>query len=192
MSAGEQLMEIQSVPLNGLSEVLGHTRPFAGVPVDALESIGVVERVHATAGTMLAQPGQGSIYYWLVLDGECRAERIEADGTYTTVGTAQAGEAFGETPFLTGKTHSMFLVTAVRDTDLLRFSADQFWSLMACCPDARKVILADMSTRLSAYQAEALHREKLVSLGTLAAGLMHELHNPDRQRNGQLRSCGKT
>jgi len=49
---------------------------------------------------------------------------------------------------------------------------------MACCPDARKVILADMSTRLSAYQAEALHREKLVSLGTLAAGLMHELHNP--------------
>jgi signal transduction histidine kinase len=178
MSAGEQLMEIQSVPLNGLTEVLGHTRPFAGVPVDALESIGVVERVHATAGTMLAQPGQGSIYYWLVLDGECRAERIEADGTYTTVGTAQAGEAFGETPFLTGKTHSMFLVTAVRDTDLLRFSADQFWSLMACCPDARKVILADMSTRLSAYQAEALHREKLVSLGTLAAGLMHELHNP--------------
>ena len=49
---------------------------------------------------------------------------------------------------------------------------------MACCPEARKVVLADMSMRLSTYQAEALHREKLVSLGTLAAGLMHELHNP--------------
>ncbi len=32
--------------------------------------------------------------------------------------------------------------------------------------------------RLQTYQVEALHREKLVSLGTLAAGLMHELHNP--------------
>ena len=35
-----------------------------------------------------------------------------------------------------------------------------------------------MAQRLQAYQVEALHREKLVSLGTLAAGLMHELHNP--------------
>ncbi len=72
----------------------------------------------------------------------------------------------------------MFLVTAVRDSVLLRFTADQFWGLMACCPQARKVVLADMAPRLQAHQAEALHREKLVSLGTLAAGLMHELHNP--------------
>jgi signal transduction histidine kinase len=35
-----------------------------------------------------------------------------------------------------------------------------------------------MATRLQAYQVEALHKEKLASLGTLAAGLMHELHNP--------------
>jgi signal transduction histidine kinase len=178
MSAGEQLTDIQSVPLNRLTALLGHSRPFADVPLEALQSLGVVERVHAKAGTKLTDPGEGSLYYWLVLDGECRADRIEADGSFTAVGTAQAGEAFGETPFLTGKMHSAFVVTAVRDTDLVRFSADQFWSLMACCPGARKVILADMSTRLSAYQAEALHREKLVSLGTLAAGLMHELHNP--------------
>ncbi len=35
-----------------------------------------------------------------------------------------------------------------------------------------------MTERVQAYQVEALHREKLVTLGTLAAGLMHELHNP--------------
>ncbi len=35
-----------------------------------------------------------------------------------------------------------------------------------------------MERRLQNYQAFALHREKLMSLGTLSAGLMHELNNP--------------
>jgi signal transduction histidine kinase len=61
---------------------------------------------------------------------------------------------------------------------LLRFEESEFWKLLACCPEARKVVLADMALRMQSYQVEALHREKLVSLGTLAAGLMHELHNP--------------
>jgi signal transduction histidine kinase len=178
MSADTQLlMTVEPVPLKEVAGKLAHTRPFVDVPADAF-NISVVDRVKAKAGAILMEPGKGTLYYWLVLDGECRADRMEPDGSYSTVGTAQAGEAFGETPFLTGKTHSMFLVTAVRDSELLRFTADQFWALMACCPEARKVVLADMATRLQAYQAEALHREKLVSLGTLAAGLMHELHNP--------------
>ncbi len=171
-------MSVEPVALSELSGMLEHTRPFADVPADALGGLSVVDRVKAQAGSTLMEPGKGTLYYWLVLEGECRADRVEADGSLTTVGTAQAGEAFGETPFLTGKMQSMFLVTAVRDSTLLRFTADQFWGLMACCPQARKVVLEDMSMRLHAHQAEALHREKLVSLGTLAAGLMHELHNP--------------
>ncbi|MGA8741028.1 MAG: ATP-binding protein [Terracidiphilus sp.] len=178
MSAGTQFMIVEPVPLKEIAGKLGRTRPFADVPADALQNISVVDRVKVKAGATLMEPGEGTLYYWLVLDGECRADRVEPDGSYSTVGTAQAGEAFGETPFLTGKTLSMFLVTAVRDSELLRFTADQFWALMACCPEARKVVLADMASRLQMYQAEALHREKLVSLGTLAAGLMHELHNP--------------
>jgi signal transduction histidine kinase len=42
----------------------------------------------------------------------------------------------------------------------------------------RAVVLADVAQRMQTYQVESLHREKLASLGTLAAGLMHELHNP--------------
>ncbi len=73
---------------------------------------------------------------------------------------------------------SPFRVTASQDSVFVRFTEQDFWSLLACCPSVRKAVLADSAQRLQAYQVEALHREKLVSLGTLAAGLMHELHNP--------------
>lgn len=178
MSAGEQLITIEPVPLKEVAGALGHTRPFKETPADALDGIDIVERVIAKAGATLTEPGNPTMYYWLLLDGKCEADRIEPDGSHSTVGVAQTGEGFGETPFLTGKTQAAFLVRAVEDSLLVRFTANQFWQLMACCPGARLVILSDMAARLSAYQAEALHREKLVSLGTLAAGLMHELHNP--------------
>jgi signal transduction histidine kinase len=169
---------IDSVPFRDLAGVLKTTRIFADVAVDELNLFETVDRVTAKAGAMLVEPGLPTLYYWLMLEGESRADRLEADGSHTTIGLAHGSEGFGETPFLTGKTHTAFLITMVRDSVLIRFTEQQFWALMACCPSARKVILGDMSVRLSAYQAEALHREKLISLGTLAAGLMHELHNP--------------
>ena len=171
-------MRIESVPFLEIAEALKKTRIFADTAVDSLQMFPHLDRVTAKAGSMIVEPGQPTLYYWLMLEGEARADRIEADGSHSIVGLAHGSEGFGETPFLTGKTETAFLITMVRDSVLVRFSEDQFWSLLGCCPAARKVILGDMAVRLSAYQVEALHREKLISLGTLAAGLMHELHNP--------------
>ncbi len=171
-------MRIESVPFLEIAEALKKTRIFADTAVDSLQMFPYLDCVTAKAGSMIVEPGQPTLYYWLMLEGEARADRIEADGSHSIVGLAHGSEGFGETPFLTGKTETAFLITMVRDSVLVRFSEDQFWSLLGCCPAARKVILGDMAVRLSAYQVEALHREKLISLGTLAAGLMHELHNP--------------
>jgi signal transduction histidine kinase len=182
MGEGGQPIEIELVPAAEAVEALRRTRPFsdtsAAVLSEALAGGSDVERVTARAGALLVEAKADWHYYWLVLDGEIRAERPESDGSYTLVGNSQAGEGFGETPILSGKSYSPFRITAERDSLLIRFSDNDFWKLMACCPSARKAILADMGMRLKAYQVEALHREKLVSLGTMAAGLMHELHNP--------------
>ena len=178
MNEGVQSIIVEPIPFREIADALTKTRPFRETPVGALPGIDSVERVRAKAGATLTDPGNPSMFYWVLLEGKCQADRVEPDGSRSMVGTAQSGESFGETPFLTGKTHAAFLVFAVEDSELVRFTADQFWQLMSCCAGARQVILADMAARLSAYQAEALHREKLVSLGTLAAGLMHELHNP--------------
>src|SRR6185503_14481929 len=182
MSEGGQSIEIVSVPAADAVEAFRRTRPFADVSsanlTEALAGMSNLERVTARAGTVLVEPKVDWHYYWLVLAGEINAERPESDGSYTLVGTSQTGDGFGETPILTGKSYSPFRITAGQDSLMMRVSDGDFWKLMSCCPSARKVILADVAQRLQAYQVEALHREKLVSLGTLAAGLMHELHNP--------------
>jgi signal transduction histidine kinase len=178
MNDGEKPLLIESIPLEEAAQQLRETRIFAQTSLDLLEGIDRVEQFSVPAGSTVAMPGEQTAYYWIVVRGEIRAERLEADGSKTIVGSARAGGGFGEAPLLTGKTQMQFMVTAMEDSHLIRFTSEQFWKILACCPHARTVILTDMAERLQAYQVEALHREKLVSLGTLAAGLMHELHNP--------------
>ncbi len=178
MSESAQPIKMEEIPLKDLAEALQQTRIFAATPFAAIRGVERVERLTAKAGARLVEAGDRWQYYWLVLEGETRAERPEPDGSWTLVGIVRAGEGFGEVPLLTGRSTAMFRVTAAQDSVIVRFSEQDFWSMLACCEVVRKIVLADSAQRLQAYQVEALHREKLVSLGTLAAGLMHELHNP--------------
>jgi CRP-like cAMP-binding protein len=182
MSQPEPQIRIESVPLLDVAGELARTQPFAATTPEtylgALSSIGNVERVIAPAGALLASPETHVRRYWVMLDGEVRADRIESDGALTPIGYARTGEAFGEVPLLTARTQTPIVLRATKDSTLVRFDENTFWTLMACCPDVRKVVLTNLTQRLDAYQVEELHRKKLVSLGTLAAGLMHELHNP--------------
>jgi signal transduction histidine kinase len=174
----EQAVKVECISLGDVAADLLNSQMFAETPVEELFGVDQVERVTVKAGAVLVQPGETRLSYWLVLSGNIHAERAEPDGSLTTVGTARPGEGFGEVPLLLGKSKAVFLVRAIEDSVLLRFGEEAFWTIMSCCPGVRRVVLANMGQRLQMYQVEALHREKLVSLGTLAAGLMHELHNP--------------
>jgi signal transduction histidine kinase len=190
MSEGGQTIQTETVTAEQVADALHQTLPFNETSLDDLRSFGPMERVTVAAGETLVDPWDPVQSYWVVLKGEIRADRPEPDGSKSAVGYARTGEGFGETPLLMGKTHSPFLIQAVEDTQLIKFEADGFWKLMGCCPSARAVVLANMMQRLQTYQVEALHREKLISLGTLAAGLMHELHNPGsaaKRASSQLR-----
>jgi len=61
---------------------------------------------------------------------------------------------------------------------------------MTQCPGVRKAILGNMAMRLAKVQQATFQQEKMAALGTLAAGLMHELNNPGaaaRRASTQLR-----
>jgi CRP-like cAMP-binding protein len=158
MSEGGQI-EIEQVALADVAEELRRTLPFAETNFDDLGGIGPVDRTTVPAGVVIKETWAPNHAYAVVLDGEIRVDRPEPDGSRTTVSLAKAGQGFGEAPILMGKPHSPMIIEATQDTRLVRFSEDDFWKLLACCPKFRKVVLGDMSLRLQAYQVEALHRE---------------------------------
>jgi signal transduction histidine kinase len=167
----------ETVSLGDFAVELSKVAAFADVKPSELCGLTEAELVHMPADGTILDPANPVRAYWVVLEGEVCADRIEQNGSSTRVGIAQGGETFGEVMLLAGKSPTV-RVLATKPSVLLRFSEDKFWNLMACAPQVRKVVLSHMAQRLQTYQAEAAHREKLISLGTLAAGLMHELHNP--------------
>jgi signal transduction histidine kinase len=178
MSECVQTVRVQKVALKEIAGRLACLPDFARSSLCTTLAEEPVELIDAAAGAVLIEAGQSPIGYMIVLEGKLRAERVEQDGTVTVAGYALKGEGSGETPLLTGKTTAAFSIVADQDSEMLRFTQEQFWQMLACCPEIRAVAVRDMTNRAQAYQVEALHREKLVTLGTMAAGLMHELNNP--------------
>src|SRR5947209_6147552 len=133
--------------------------------------------VHVTPGEHIARQGEQATYFWILLTGELRIYQALPDGREQTLATIPAGTAFGELPLLANIPNGGSIV-ATEDSELLRFDEQKFWVLMTVCPGVRKAVLGNMAARFQKYQSVLAQQEKMASLGTLAAGLMHELNNP--------------
>jgi signal transduction histidine kinase len=148
-----------------------------------------VREIHASAGEIIAQQGEVAHYFWILLSGELRVHQIQPDGNDVTMSVIESGNAFGELPLLTN-VPNLAGVESTTSSRLLQLNEDQFWGLMTSCPQVRKAILSNMAYRFQKLQSVTVQQEKMASLGTLAAGLMHELNNPGsaaRRAASQLR-----
>ncbi len=162
---------------------------FADLQADTIGCLQKAELIEADAGDRVLEQGEFARAFWIFLDGEFRVESAGPDGARRTIAVHRGSETFGELPLLAGSPNRADYIIR-QPSRLLRLDEDSFWLLMTTCPNVRKGILANMALRLEGLQTLVMQREKLASLGTMAAGLMHELNNPGaaaRRATAQLR-----
>jgi signal transduction histidine kinase len=156
---------------------------------DELHCLDGVREIHVDKGDAISRQGEVAHFFWILLNGELRVHQTQTDGSDLTLGMIEDGNAFGELPLLTNIPNGGS-VEATAPSHLLQLDEEQFWSLMTSCPQVRKAILGNMAYRFQKMQSTTVQQEKMASLGTLAAGLMHELNNPGaaaRRAASQLR-----
>jgi signal transduction histidine kinase len=134
------------------------------------------ETVYYPAGEVMWREGDPANAFMLVLDGEFEIYRI-IKGEKLHISLFKKGMSGGEMPLLAGTPHPGN-ARAITDVTLYRIGEQNFWQLLADCEAVRRKILKDMAERLLEINQLSYQREKLISLGTMAAGLAHELNNP--------------
>ena len=162
---------------------------LASLKDDELHCLEGVEEIQLEKDDVLVHQGEAAHHFWILLEGELQLYQSQPDGVEAPLMTMPSGNAFGEVPLLANIPNAVSL-RAAGHCDLLQLSEEGFWNLMTSCPQVRKAILANMGKRFQKLQSVAVQQEKMASLGTLAAGLMHELNNPGsaaRRAASQLR-----
>jgi len=162
---------------------------LASLKDEELKCLEGSDEFHLSEGDVLIRQGEFARHFLIVLTGRIGVFQAAPNKHETEVVTYEGGSAFGELPLLANQPVGG-TVRATQPSHLLALDEEAFWHLMTTCPHVRKAILGNMALRYQRYQNMTIQQEKMASLGTLAAGLMHELNNPGaaaRRAASQLR-----
>ena len=124
----------------------------------------------------LSRKGEHAEHFFVLLEGEISVWKKHGDQEIV-VARNRPGAFFGEIPLLLG-TPYMLSARAECDCRLIVFPEEAFWKLLRLCPAISGEIFRAMVTRLRNIEGSAQQQEKLEALGTMSAGLAHELNNP--------------
>jgi signal transduction histidine kinase len=142
-------------------------------------------------GDVLLREGEQASRFYALLDGELVVSKV-MDGRDQVLtrhvvpapadpapdGKLRAANYFtNEMPLLTDEI-SVATLTVSRHAIVLAFGKAAFFELITRCPHIASVILPVLAWRVKSSELRARNQATIAALGTLAAGLAHELNNP--------------
>lgn len=164
-------------------EELSHEEIIRRVPLFADLGVAEAEDLYRSAECVRAKPGERIIEegapgdsLFIILSGEL--EVTKRDGNREVpLATRTAGEYIGEMSLLEMAPRTAS-VRALSESQLLSIGPSAFRRVLEHSPATATAILKTVAGRLRSTEASLVQSDKLAALGTLAAGLAHELNNP--------------
>lgn len=150
---------------------------FADLPDDQLNCVADQgTEIHLEPGSLIANQGDPADGFYIILEGWTLWSRTVDSETVPTVKLG-AGDIFAELILLLDEPYPTtgWTLTKVR---LYKLTPDGFWTMLDICPSVRKSVLKTAAQRSQIHETVTQQQAKLMSLGTLSAGLAHELNNP--------------
>jgi signal transduction histidine kinase len=149
---------------------------FASLKDEDRVCIEETEEWRLSEGELLVKAGEPAEHFFVLLEGEISVSKKHGDQEIV-VARYRPGAFFGEVPLLLGVPY-ILTARAESDSRFIVFAEEGFWRLLRLCPAISSEIFRAMATRLRNLEGSAQQQQKLEALGTMSAGLAHELNNP--------------
>ena len=150
---------------------------FAGLSGELLRThVLVGEEVRLSRGEVLIRQGERSLGFDILLEGAMEFAS-QAGGQRVHVITVEPPGFWGHEPLMADVPVPVTGV-ALADTWVYRLVPDRFWAMVGACPGILRRLVRTVAERFQTLGENTEQQMRLVSLGTMAAGLAHELNNP--------------